>query len=129
MIGLDTSLLVRYLVGDDKRQSEAADKLVSNGDLFFINLIVLCELVWVLESCYDLKKESLVDVLEKILATRQFVVEKSDLVWRALDDFKGTKADFSDCLIGRANRDQDCRYTASFDKGTKNLETFQFVAL
>ena len=58
MIGLDTSLLVRYLVGDDKRQSEAADKLVSNGDLFFINLIVLCELVWVLESCYDLKKES-----------------------------------------------------------------------
>jgi predicted nucleic-acid-binding protein len=41
---------------------------------------------------------------ETILATAQFEVDGKDLVLAALDDFRASAADFSDCLIGRRNR-------------------------
>lgn len=127
MIGLDTNVLVRFLVQDDKHQSQAATRLIEGGQDFFINVIVLCELVWVLESCYDLKKQDTVNTIEKILTTRQFTVENSDVVWGALDDFKADEADFADCLIGKINRQKECLYTASFDKAVKRLQTFKLV--
>ena len=45
MIGLDTNLLVRYLVQDDQAQSRLATKHIEGGDLFFINLIIESKLL------------------------------------------------------------------------------------
>lgn len=63
MIGLDTNVLVRYLAQDDSQQSALAVKLIegacSEKNPAFINHIVLCETAWVLERCYDAKKNCL----------------------------------------------------------------------
>lgn len=128
MIGLDTNVLVRYLVQDDKAQAAAATRLIEGGDTFLINTIVLCELVWVLESCYGIKRKGIHQVIEKILSTRQLAVENSDLAWKALDDFIHTEADFSDCLLGIINQTQGCKHTVSFDRDTKKLTSFQVLA-
>ena len=52
MIGLDTNVVVRYLVKDDPRQAEKAATFIQKqsrrNDVLFLNHIVLCELVWVL---------------------------------------------------------------------------------
>lgn len=84
MIGLDTNVLVRYLVRDDRRQAEKASacirEVISKGDCFYINRLVLCELVWVFENSYGFHKKEIADVLEKILATKQFEFEQKDLV-------------------------------------------------
>ena len=49
MIGLDTNVLVRYIVQDDPTQSEIAALFIetelSDDCLGFINIIVFCELV------------------------------------------------------------------------------------
>ncbi len=124
MIGLDTNILVRYLVQDHLEQARLAGQLIESGDTFFINQIVLCELVWVLVSCYDLDKQQIIAVLEKILVIHQFKIENSDLARKALEDFKDSKSDFSDCLIGRANQAYGCKMTASFDKNLKKLDSF-----
>lgn len=54
MIGIDTNVLVRHLVQDDPAQSRAASQVITErctrDEPGFINRIVLCELVWVLES-------------------------------------------------------------------------------
>ena len=75
--------LVRYLVRDDKKQAEKAGayirKVVAGGECCFINNIVLCELVWVLESAYEYDKAAIADVLERILATKQFELERKDI--------------------------------------------------
>ncbi len=128
MIGLDTNVLVRYLVQDDKRQSALAIKIIeSPGEVFWVNLIVLCELAWVLESCYHLPKKKIAETIEKILITRQFSIERSDWVWESLDDFNMSNADFSDALIGRINIHHDCQTTLTFDKSTQKLKTFKVV--
>lgn len=120
MIGLDTNVLVRYLAQDDPQQSALAVKLIegscSEENPAFINHIVLCETAWVLERCYDVKKDRFAGILEKILKTEQFSVQKIEMVWRALRELKKTGADFADCLLGQINLANGCEHTVTFDK-------------
>ena len=52
MIGVDTNILVRFMAKDDPIQSPAASRLINqaadSAQPFFVNHIVLCELVWVM---------------------------------------------------------------------------------
>jgi predicted nucleic-acid-binding protein len=86
MIGLDTNVLVRYLVRDDKRQAEKASGLHSGSyiqrGLFLYKTVGLCELVWVLEASYGFNKKEIAGVLEKILVTKQFEFEQKEIVRR-----------------------------------------------
>lgn len=128
MKGLDTNILLRYLVQDDPVQGEKAtqfiEKAVAEGETFFINNIVLCEIVWVLKSAYGYSKEEIADLLEKLLKTSVFNFESKDAAWWSLREYKKSKADFSDCLISRQNKNQGCDETVSFDKGVKGIDGF-----
>ena len=58
MLGLDTNVLVRYLVRDDEAQFEKASRLIKReigvGEAVFVSLPVLLETEWVLRSQPDL---------------------------------------------------------------------------
>lgn len=60
MLGIDTNVLVRFLVRDDLAQFEKARQLieqeVSAGKQVVINQLVLLETEWVLRSRYSLRK-------------------------------------------------------------------------
>ena len=88
---------------------------------------VLCEMVWVLDSGYGLSRTEIATTLEKILATAQFEIEGKDLALLALDDFKRSGADFSDCLLGRRNRAAGAGETVTFDHGLRRLEGFRLL--
>lgn len=121
MIGLDTNVLVRYLAQDDPRQSAAAVHLIeevcSEAQPGFITAVALAELVWVLQECYHSAKAEIVAILERILRTRQLVVDEAETVWKAVRLFERGSADFADCLIERIGASHECEYTATFDKG------------
>lgn len=127
MIGLDTNVLVRYVVRDDPAQAARADREIEAGERLLIDGIVLCELVWVLEAGYQFSRADITAVLERILATAQFEIEKKDLVLAALDDFRRSTADFSDCLIGRRNRAAGAMEAVTFDRGLKGLGGFRLL--
>lgn len=128
MKGLDTNALVRYFTQDDIEQSALVNSLIDKHDEpFFINHIVLCELVWVLTRSYKYPKDVICDLLGKILVTRQFEIENWVVVRKALDEFENNNADFADCLIGILNQEQGCESTLSFDRGTKKLAAFSYL--
>ena len=120
MIGLDTNVLARFLTQDDARQSARATRLIEKaihaGDALFINQVVLCELAWVLARAYDFGKSELIAVFEKILLARQFEIEDKASIWAAFAEFKASKADFADCLIGIKNLKAGCAATYTFDQ-------------
>jgi len=120
VIGLDTNVLVRYIAQDDPRQAAKAVHLIENECSEtrpgFVTAVVLTELVWVLEECYRTAKNEAVAVLERILRTKQLVVEDAETVWKAVRLFATSKADFADCLIERFAAAHECEYTATFDK-------------
>jgi predicted nucleic-acid-binding protein len=131
MKAIDTNVLVRYLVQDDPRQGRRAAEYISAaaeaGDQILIGNIVLCETVWVLDSAYGYPKDDIAAALERLLQTTTFQFEAKDSVWNALEDFRATKADFADCLIGRVHRGMDCEPTATFDAALRTLATFQLL--
>jgi predicted nucleic-acid-binding protein len=131
MKGLDTNVLVRYLVKDDERQAEKAAayirKVAVSGESCFINHIVLCELVWVLESAYGYEKNEIADVLDKMLMTRQFEIEAKDIVRQSIHDYRHGKGDLSDYLIGRSNHIKGCDVTATFDLALKKSPGFLII--
>ena len=118
MIGLDTNVLVRYIMQDEVKQSAKATKLIeslNSDNIGYITTVSVIELYWVLTSSYALTEEQVAQALEMILRTRQFLVERADQVMRALRIFGDGRADFADCLIERSASGAGCNMTVTFD--------------
>ncbi len=119
MIGLDTNVLVRYIMQDDKAQSALATRLLESltaESAGFVPLVVVVELAWVLSSAYGLDRTQLVDAFEVLLRTKELVVERAETVWKALRAFGSSNADFADCLIERSASAAGCDRTVTFDR-------------
>lgn len=120
MIGLDTNVLVRYIAQDDPRQAARATRVIeqqcSETRPGFVNVIVLAELVWVLETCYGSARAEIVVVLQRILRIKQLVLQDAATIWKAVRLFEASRADFADCLIECIDAACDCEYTTTFDR-------------
>jgi predicted nucleic-acid-binding protein len=120
VIGLDTNVLVRYIMQDDIVQSALATRLLESLTAEtpgFVPLIAVVELAWVLSSAYELDNNQLVTAFEALLRTKEIVVERAETVWKALRVFGNSKADFADCLIERSAAAAGCERTMTFDRG------------
>ena len=119
MIGLDTNVLARYLTEDDPEQSPRAVALVEGaleeGERLFVTQIVLCELVWVLDSVYGYSREEIVSVVRDLLRARQLVIEDLDSARTALDRYVAEGGDFADFLIVERCRAAGCGRVDLFD--------------
>jgi predicted nucleic-acid-binding protein len=120
VIGIDTNVLVRYIVQDDPKQSKAAARFIESECSVdapgWISQVVLCELVWVLESAYRCGKGTIVNVLQQVLSTAEFRVEVQESALKSLRRYMAGSADFSDYLIQEANQATGCEATVTFDK-------------
>lgn len=131
MTGIDTNVLARYLTRDDPGQYERSKTFLTSQctslDPGFLHPIVLCELVWVLKAAYKYGREEIAMTLEKLLQTRQFEIGDRDAVRAALISYRGSNADFADCLIGRLNRSAGCEETVTFDEIAGRIEGFRLI--
>jgi predicted nucleic-acid-binding protein len=120
MIGLDTNVLVRYIMQDDTRQAASATRLIESLSVEspgFVPLVSVVELGWVLTSAYELDRGQLVQAFESLLRSKEIAVERAEIVWKALRVFQGANADFADCLIERSAAAAGCDRTMTFDRG------------
>jgi predicted nucleic-acid-binding protein len=128
---LDTNILARYLRDDDPLQSKRAAHFIQRAERqnepLFVNHVVLCELVWILSAVYGHEKHEIINMIEAVLLTGHFQLEDKSSIELALEDYKQSKADFADCLIGRRNRACGSVTTLTFDRQLKNVETFEVV--
>jgi predicted nucleic-acid-binding protein len=118
MIGLDTNVLVRYIMQDGAKQAAKATRLVEGltaQEPGFIALVSVVELVWVLSSSYDLDRGQIVQALDVILRSKQLVVDQAEHVVRAQRAYRAGNADFADCLIERTAVAAGCAKTMTFD--------------
>ena len=128
MLGIDTNVLVRFLVRDDQTQFEKVRKLlkleVSNGRRVFINQLVLLETEWVLRSRYGLAKTQMLETISGLLDAPDVQLEDEPSIEEAVFVWRDANADFADCLIGARNRRLGCKATATFDTKASKLPGF-----
>ena len=102
MAGLDTNILVRWLVDDDAGQSPRIDALFKSttrrGQSLFIPLTVMLELEWVLRSRYEFGRSEILLAMNALLETRELEFQSENTVERALHAYRQGTADFADCL-------------------------------
>jgi predicted nucleic-acid-binding protein len=119
MKGIDTNVLVRFLVQDDAEQARKATAFLMTqctaAHPGFVNHIVLCELVWVLQGFYGYPRESVSLALEGIIGASQLRIEKRETALDALREYEDG-ADFSDALIALINLALGCENTWTFDR-------------
>ena len=124
MTALDTNVLVRYFVGDDAAQAEAARALVAAmtpEDPGFVCREVMLELAWVLERSYGFNRTTVADALMDLTASDSLVVEEADDVAVAAYRYRQGGADFSDLMILAAARRAGAGPLYTFDRELSRL--------
>jgi predicted nucleic-acid-binding protein len=131
MLGIDTNVLVRFLVRDHEAQFQRARRLIERevgaGQSVFVSLLVLLETEWVLRSRYQLAKPVIAATLSALLDATGIELEDEAAIEEALYLWKDSAAEFADCLIGAHNRRRGCRATATFDARAVKLPGFALV--
>ena len=131
MIGLDTNVLIRYIVRDDPVQAGAATRLVESectaDNPGLINPIVLCELFWVLTRGYGYDRVTAARVIRRLLSVQELRIGGAELAWRALRGLEQGEADFADYLIGVSNQEGKALVTYTFDQKAAKSDLFRLV--
>jgi predicted nucleic-acid-binding protein len=98
MIALDTNVLVRYAIKDDRRQAALATELLATSQCYVLKTVLL-ELVWVLSSPagYGLSREIVSSRLYHILGLPNVETEGAPRVAQALAWY-AAGMDFADAL-------------------------------
>jgi predicted nucleic-acid-binding protein len=116
MIGLDTNVLVRYLVQDDTDQAEGAVAVMeglSPERPGFVGPVVLVELHWVLRKAYGHPSDAVLTALEGLTRSDDLVVQERRQVRAAMRAAR----EGADALIGAAARQAGCAEIVTFDQG------------
>ncbi len=125
MLGIDTNVLVRLLILDDRIQSkralEVVQKALGREQVVFVSLLVLIETEWVLRSRYGLDKAAVQGLLIDLLESRELTFEDEPAIEEALHDWKKSHCGFADCLIFARNRRAGCAATVTFDRHAARL--------
>jgi predicted nucleic-acid-binding protein len=133
MIGLDTNVLVRYIVRDDEKQSAAATRLIearcTTDNPGRVSSLVLCELAWVLTRGYGYSRAMVGRVIRRILSVQELQAERPELAWQAVRLFEQGRADFADFLVGLSNRENKAEVTYTFDTKAAESDLFQIVKI
>jgi predicted nucleic-acid-binding protein len=119
MTGVDTNVLIRFVMADDQEQYRKAKRLMQSFTMQspgFITQVCIAEFVWVLETRYRKPKGTIFEWLTWLVESGEIVLENQVVVEKALMTFSATKSDFSDCLIALAGRLAGCSSTVTFDK-------------
>jgi predicted nucleic-acid-binding protein len=131
MIGIDTNLLLRLIVGDDPKQAVLAREFLREhcraDEPGYVCHIVLVELVWTLARAYGYSRERIASAIEQILETAQLDVESSNDVAAAAMDYRRGVADFADCLLVRVNAASGCTRTVTFDRKAAKVTGFELL--
>ena len=119
MIALDTSVIVRYLVGDDAAQAAAARALMDRltpDDPGFICREVAVEVARVLERSYRFARARIAATLMDLTASDSLVVENSDDVAAAAHRYGQGGPGFSDLMILSAAERTGAAPLRTFDR-------------
>lgn len=120
MFGLDTNVLVRFLLRDDQRQAECARRIIDEallaGEPVAVALLAILETEWVLRSCAKLDKKTIITAFRILLEAGDLRIEHEESLEEALYLYENNSADFADCLMTTRYKRTGCYAMLTFDR-------------
>ena len=112
MISIDTNIIIRFLVKDDKAQFGKAYRLISAHEVYVSDTVVL-ETEWVLRYAYGFDSAKICEALEGFFGLPNVMLSKAQIVFDALQWCR-KGMDFDDAL--HLSLSQSIEQFATFDK-------------
>jgi len=131
VIGLDTNVVVRYLVQDEPDQSATASMVIdalTEKDPGFLSLVTVVELYWVLRRAYKLSTARCAELVEGLLDARELRVGQDSIVRAALTASHGG-LDFPDAVIAELGRVAGCEHTVTFDQRAAQSDEMRLLVI
>ena len=119
MFGVDTNVLLRWLLDDPSApgQSALARRAVEEApEDVMVGPVVLAELSWVLETRFGFGRAPMTAIMREILAAPMVVLPSRSAVKAAIDAHEKGPPGFSDHLIAALNIAAGCATTLTLDK-------------
>jgi predicted nucleic-acid-binding protein len=112
MTAVDTNILVRFLVKDDKAQYESASEIFRSHEVFIPRTVIL-ETEWVLRYVYDFDSGKILDAFKSLFGLSNIHTEDFHIMSEAVS-MAEKGLDFADALHLASSRGAD--KFMSFDK-------------
>ncbi|MCF6291524.1 MAG: type II toxin-antitoxin system VapC family toxin [Desulfobacterales bacterium] len=131
MKGIDTNLLVRFLVGDNEHQTKKVynifKKAESSKQELFVPLLIVLELIWVLESAYEIPRNEILDSISELLLMPILKFEQQSTLQQFTIAAQGNRYDLSDLLIAHSAKFHGCDAVLTFDKKASKFSLFEMA--
>ena len=131
MKGVDTNILIRFLIGDNEQQAKKVYKLFKKAESekneLFVPLLVVLELIWVLESVYEIPRDEILETLSDLLLMSILKFEHQSTLQQFTLSAQGNKYDLSDLLIAHSAKTNGCEIVITFDKKASKSDLFELA--
>jgi predicted nucleic-acid-binding protein len=124
MIGIDSNVLLRYIVRDDAEQTLIADAFMqslTDKRLGFICIVTLIETIWVLKSIYRHDRHAVRRFLELLLSAPVLQVQYARLLEDVVHDSYALNVDVTDGVISALGVQAGCSGTVTFDRRASRI--------
>lgn len=99
---VDTNVFLRFLVNDDPVKADACEalfrKAIAGDEVLLTSEMVIAEIIWVLESYYELGKADIRERVEKILNTQNLECPHREIIINALSLYAEKNIDYIDAF-------------------------------
>ena len=120
---LDTNVLVRFFTGEPPEQARRAAAYLARAEELLVPDLAVAEVVYVLESFYELERPRVVELVQAVLAFPAVVVIDAALLLRALEVYEVERLDFADAYLVASAEASGVGAIASFDRSIDRVGT------
>jgi len=120
---LDTNVLIRHLTGDPPAQARRATAFLARADELLLPDLIVAEVVYVLESFYELDRGEVAKLARSIIAFPTILVADETLLLRALEVYEVDRLDFTEAYLVASAETSGVPLIASFDRTTDRVAT------
>jgi predicted nucleic-acid-binding protein len=124
---LDTNVLIRHLTGDPRAQARRATAFLEQARELLVPDLIVAEVVYVLESFYEVERSRVAELARAILGFPAIVVADELLLLRALEIYEVDRIDFAEAYLVACAEAAGVEAIASFDRSIDRVSTVQRV--
>lgn len=124
---LDTNVLIRHLTGDPPGQARQATAFLERADELLLPDLIVAEVVYVLESFYEVERRRVAELGRAIVGFPAVVVVDKPLLLRALEVYEVERLDFAEAYLVASAEASGVGAIASFDRTIDRLSTVRRI--
>jgi uncharacterized protein len=130
-IFMDTNSFIRYFTNDIPELAERVENLLKRAKQgqvkLIVNELIIAEIVWVLESVYEMKKGQISKLLEAMFNTHNLEIPNRTVLKGAAEIYKEKNIDFIDAYTVSYMKVKGITKLCSFDK--KHMKRIDWIEI